>query len=78
MFTFDTAVDLQRKFVEFYTAGKVAAAWRIEDALRERGANFIQAVMWRKFAVRDGNLVTGQQNFSGSETARLVIETLGR
>jgi hypothetical protein len=24
------------------------------------------------------NLITGQQNFSGSETARLVIETVGR
>ncbi len=52
--------------------------WRIEDALREQGANFIQAGLWRAFAVRDGNLVTGQQNFSGGETARLIIETLGR
>jgi putative intracellular protease/amidase len=33
---------------------------------------------WRGFAIRDGNLVTGQQNFSGGETARLIIETLGR
>jgi hypothetical protein len=24
-----------------------------------------------------GNLITGQQNFSGSETARLVIQALG-
>jgi hypothetical protein len=26
----------------------------------------------------DGNLVTGQQNFSGSESADVIIETLGR
>ena len=52
--------------------------WRIEDALRELGANFIQAGLWRGFATRDGNLITGQQNFSGAETAALVIETLGR
>jgi putative intracellular protease/amidase len=52
--------------------------WRIEDELRALGANFVQAGMWRAFAVRDGNLVTGQQNFSGAATARLVIETLGR
>jgi putative intracellular protease/amidase len=51
--------------------------WRIEDELRALGANFIQAGLWRSFAVRDGNLVTGQQNFSGAETARLVIEALG-
>jgi len=58
--------------------GKHLMPWRIEDALKELGANFVQAGMWRGFAVRDGNLVTGQQNFSGSETAALVIETLGR
>ncbi|HEU0030050.1 MAG TPA: type 1 glutamine amidotransferase domain-containing protein [Kofleriaceae bacterium] len=52
--------------------------WRLEDELRRLGANFVQAGMWRGFAVRDGNLITGQQNFSGEETARLVIEALGR
>ena len=52
--------------------------WRIEDELTKLGANFVQAGMWRGFAVRDGNLITGQQNFSGAETANLVIETLGR
>jgi putative intracellular protease/amidase len=52
--------------------------WRIEDALRDLGANYVQGGLWRSFAVRDGNLVTGQQNFSGAETARLVIEALGR
>jgi putative intracellular protease/amidase len=51
--------------------------WRIEDALKEIGANYIQAGLWRGFAVRDGNLVTGQQNFSGSETAEVVAEALG-
>jgi len=132
MFNFEGAVDLQRKFVEFYEAGKLCAAlchgvavlryaklsngeylakgktvtgfanveedfadnamwsmgalsrdkhlmpWRIEDELKRIGANYVQAGLFRGFAVRDGNLVTGQQNFSGGETAELVIETLGR
>jgi putative intracellular protease/amidase len=52
--------------------------WRIEDRMKQIGANFVQAGLWRGFAVRDGNLITGQQNFSGEETARLVVETLGR
>ncbi len=51
--------------------------WRIEDEMKAIGANFVQAGMWRGFAVRDGNLITGQQNFSGSETARLIITALG-
>ncbi|MFM2119366.1 MAG: hypothetical protein RL722_834 [Pseudomonadota bacterium] len=52
--------------------------WRIEDSLKSLGANYVRAGLWRSFAVRDGNLITGQQNFSGGETARLVIEALGR
>ena len=51
--------------------------WRIEDELKALGANYVQAGLWRAFAVRDGNLITGQQNFSGAETARLVIQALG-
>ena len=49
----------------------------LEDRLKALGANYIQAGRWRGFAVRDGNLVTGQQNFSGEETARAVVEALG-
>jgi putative intracellular protease/amidase len=132
MSTYQDATDLHAKFVEFHTAGKIAAAlchgvsvlryarlpsgeylakgktvtgfanveedfsdnavwsynllprdkhvapWRIEDELKKIGANYVQAGLWRSFAVRDGNLITGQQNFSGAETARLVIEALGR
>ncbi|MFN7925887.1 MAG: type 1 glutamine amidotransferase domain-containing protein [Bryobacteraceae bacterium] len=52
--------------------------WRIEDELKKIGANYVQAGLWRGFAYRDGNLITGQQNFSGGETARLVIESVGR
>lgn len=52
--------------------------WRIEDELGRLGANFTHAGLWRSFAIRDGNLITGQQNFSGGETAALVIEALGR
>ncbi len=131
MFTFDRAVNLYEKFVEFYEAGKIAAAlchgvavlryatlssgeplvkgrtvtgfanveedfadeavwsigamprgthvmpWRIEDELKKLGANYIQAGLWKGFAVRDGNLITGQQNFSGSETAEVIIRALG-
>lgn len=52
--------------------------WRIEDEMKKIGANYVQAGLWRGYAVRDGNLITGQQNFSGEETARLLLETMGR
>jgi putative intracellular protease/amidase len=32
---------------------------------------------FRSHAIRDGNLVTGQQQYSGAEAARRVIEALG-
>jgi len=132
MFTFDRAVALHKKFVEFFESGRVTAAlchgtailrfaklsngmplvrgktvtgfanveedyadnavweaglltrdkhvmpWRIEDQLKGLGANYVQAGLWRGFAVRDRNLITGQQNFSGAETAKMVVEALGR
>jgi putative intracellular protease/amidase len=51
--------------------------WRIEDELKKLGANYIQAGLWRAFALRDGNLITGQQNFSGAETAEKIIAAFG-
>jgi len=58
--------------------GQHLMPWRIEDELRRLGANYVQSGLWRGFAVRDGNLITGQQNFSGSETAELLLAALGR
>lgn len=58
-------------------AGVEIMPWRAEDALRERGANYIMAGLFKPFAVRDGRLVTGQQQYSGRDVARTVIEMLG-
>jgi putative intracellular protease/amidase len=33
--------------------------------------------LFKPFAVRDGRLVTGQQQYSGRRVAQLVIEMLG-
>ena len=57
--------------------GMTVMPWHIEDALRERGANYLERGLWRPFAVRDGNLITGQQQYSGRRVAALVIESLG-
>ena len=54
--------------------GKQVMPWRIEDAAKERGANYVQGGRFKPFAVRDGRLITGQQQYSGAEVARLVIE----
>jgi putative intracellular protease/amidase len=57
--------------------GQKIMPFRIEDEARARGANYIQAGMFKAFAVRDMNLITGQQQYSGRKVAELVIEALG-
>lgn len=69
--------NVEEEYADAYV-GKQVMPWRIEDAAKERGANYIQAGRFKPFAVRDGRLITGQQQYSGAVTARLVIEALGR
>jgi len=57
--------------------GQKVMPYRIEDELRTRGANFVQGGLFRNFAVRDGRLITGQQQYSGTKVAQLVIAALG-
>jgi putative intracellular protease/amidase len=58
-------------------AGVEIMPWRLEDALKLRGANYIQGGLFKAFAVRHGRLVTGQQQYSGREVAKIVIDMLG-
>ena len=57
--------------------GQKVMPFRIEDELRRRGANYIQGGLMKAFAVRDGRLITGQQQYSGAKVAELVIAALG-
>jgi putative intracellular protease/amidase len=58
-------------------AGTEIMSWRLEPLLRERGANYVSGGLFKAFAVRDGRLVTGQQQYSGRAVARIVIDMLG-
>lgn len=59
-------------------AGTRIMPWRLEDALRERGANYVEAGLFKQFAIRDGRLFTGQQQYSGRKVAELIIAALGQ
>jgi len=68
----------EEKFADGFVGKRIQPFW-IEDEAREiEGTNFVVDQMFREFAVRDGLLVTGQQQYSGAAAARLVIEALGR
>jgi putative intracellular protease/amidase len=45
--------------------------------VRERRANYVQGGFFKAFAVRDGRLITGQQQYSGQKVAQMMIEALG-
>jgi putative intracellular protease/amidase len=58
--------------------GKRIQPFRIEEEAKKlNGTNFIVSSRFKSHAVRDGNLITGQQQYSGAAVARLVIEALG-
>jgi putative intracellular protease/amidase len=59
--------------------GQRIQPFRIEDEAREiEGTNFIVSARFKPHAVRDGILITGQQQYSGAAAARLVIQALGQ
>jgi putative intracellular protease/amidase len=68
--------NVEEQYADDYVGQRVMP-WRIEDAAKERGANYIQGGRFKPFAVRDGRLITGQQQYSGGEVARLVVDALG-
>jgi len=58
--------------------GQRVQPFRIEDEARKlKDSNFIVAGRFKAHAIRDGNLITGQQQYSGTAAARLVIAALG-
>jgi putative intracellular protease/amidase len=68
--------NAEEEFSDSFVGQKVMP-WRVEDVLRERGANYVQGGLFKAFAIRDGRLVTGQQQYSGRKVAQTVIEMLG-
>ena len=57
--------------------GRRVQPFRFEDEARQRSANYVQAGPSKEFAIRDNHLITGQQQYSGTEVARLVIPSPG-
>ncbi len=59
------------------SVGQRVQPFRIETKARALpDTRFVVAPLWSPFAVRDGNLITGQQQNSGRVAAELVIEAL--
>lgn len=70
--------DSEEDFADSFV-GKRIQPFRIEEEARKlEDTNFVVHGKFESFAIRDGRLITGQQQNSGAAAARLVIEALGR
>lgn len=70
--------NAEEQFADNFVGKRIQPFWIEDEARKIPGTNFVVDAMFRDFAVRDGLLVTGQQQFSGAAAAKLVIEALGR
>jgi putative intracellular protease/amidase len=68
----------EEAYADAWVGKKIQPFWIEEEARKIKGTNFIVSGMFKPFAVRDGNLITGQQQFSGGAAAELVVQALGR
>ncbi|EWT02491.1 thiamine biosynthesis protein ThiJ [Intrasporangium oryzae NRRL B-24470] len=68
----------EEAYADEFVGQRIQPFWIEDEARAIEGTNFIVQGRFRAHAVRDGNLITGQQQYSGAAAARLVIETLGR
>lgn len=68
----------EEAFADKAAGTKIQPFWIETEAKKIPDTNFIVSKMFDRFAVRDGNLITGQQQYSGAAAAALVIEALGQ
>jgi putative intracellular protease/amidase len=68
----------EEAFADGFVGQKIQPFWIEDEAKKIEDTNFIVQSMFKPFALRDGNLITGQQQYSGAAAAELVIETLGK
>jgi putative intracellular protease/amidase len=67
----------EEQFADNFVGMKIQPFWIEEEAKKIPNTNFIVNGMFKPFAVRDGRLITGQQQYSGGVAATLVVEALG-
>ena len=75
---------LHGKRINAFTDDEEAAAgltqvvpFALETRMRDQGGVFEKAANWQPFAIRDGNLITGQNPMSSALVAQHVLEALG-
>jgi putative intracellular protease/amidase len=68
----------EEAYADEFVGQRIQPFWIEDEAAAIPDTNFVVQGRFRPHAVRDGNLITGQQQYSGTPAARLLIEALGR
>jgi putative intracellular protease/amidase len=68
----------EEQYADAFVGKRIQPFWIEDEAKKLPDTNFIVMGQFRVHALRDGNLITGQQQYSGGAAAKLVIETLGK
>lgn len=69
--------DTEERYADSAVGQRIQPFWIETEAKKIAGTNFITNGLFRPFAVRDGQLITGQQQVSGAAAADLLIQALG-
>ena len=67
----------EEQYADAFVGKRIQPFWIEDEAKKLPATNFIVSGRFKPHAVRDSNLITGQQQYSGKAMARLVIEALG-
>ena len=70
--------NAEEEFADSVVGTRIQPFWIEDEATKLEDTNFVVGPAFRDFALRDGLLVTGQQQASGAAAAQLVIDALGR
>jgi putative intracellular protease/amidase len=67
----------EERYADDFAGQRIQPFWIEDEAKKLENTNFIVDGRFKPHAVRDGNLITGQQQYSGRAAARLMVEALG-
>jgi putative intracellular protease/amidase len=68
----------EEQYADEFVGRRIQPFWIEDEAKKLDNTNFIVDSRFKAHARRDGNLVTGQQQYSGTAAARLIIGALGQ
>jgi putative intracellular protease/amidase len=68
----------EEAFADSFVGMKIQPFWIEDEAKALADTNFVVHSRFKSFALRDGNLITGQQQYSGGAAAELVVAALGQ